>query len=48
MDVEDAPGIMQMELIDMQCNSDLEEKYTNVGLSDFYSKYIEKEKFPAI
>jgi hypothetical protein len=48
MDVEDATWIKQMELIDMQCNSDLEEKYKNVGLLDFYSKYIEKEKFPAI
>jgi hypothetical protein len=37
-----------MELNDIQCSSVLEEKYKNVGLLDFYSKYIEKEKFPAI
>jgi hypothetical protein len=39
---------MQMELTDMQCNSDLEEKYKNVWLWDLYLAYIEKEKFPAI
>jgi hypothetical protein len=48
MDVEDALGIMQIELNDMRCNSGLEEKYKNVGLLDLYSKYIEKVKFPAI
>jgi hypothetical protein len=47
MDVEDAPGIMQMELIDMQSNSDLEEEYKNVYFW-ISIKYNEKEKFPAI
>jgi hypothetical protein len=48
MDVEDAHGIMPIKLNDTQYNTDLEEKYKNVGLLDFYSKYIEKETFPAI
>jgi hypothetical protein len=48
MDVEDAIGILQMELNDMQCNSGLEETYENVELLDFYSRYIKKGKFPAI
>jgi hypothetical protein len=48
MDVEDALGIMQIELIDMQCNSDLEEKYENVALFHFYSKHIENGEFSAV
>jgi hypothetical protein len=48
MDVQDAPWIMPIKLNDTQYNTELEEKYKNVGLLDFYSKYIEKEKFPAI
>jgi hypothetical protein len=48
MDIEDAPGTMQMELTDMWCNSNLEDKYKNVLLLGSCSKYNEKEKFPAI
>ena len=44
---EDAPQSMQMEPIDMQCNSKLQEKF-NLGLFDFYSKYINEDLFPNI
>ena len=39
---------MQMELIELQCNGVLKEKFNNVDLLEFYSKYVEKNKFPAI
>lgn len=43
--VSDAPGTMQMELTDLQCNSELKEKY-DLGLLEFYSKYVDKDNFP--
>jgi hypothetical protein len=45
MDVEDALGIMQIELIDMQCNSDLEEKYENVALFISTPNTLKSESF---
>lgn len=36
---------MQMELIDLQNNTLLNEKYNNCELSVFYSKYMENEKY---
>lgn len=45
--VKDVPGNLQIELINLQCNSELKEKY-NLGLFNFYSKYIDKNKFPSI
>jgi hypothetical protein len=35
MDLENAPGVMQMELIGMQCDSELEKKYKDVALPGF-------------
>ncbi|KAK9871816.1 hypothetical protein WA026_014272 [Henosepilachna vigintioctopunctata] len=32
---------IQMELIDFQCNSDLQETFKNFGLLEFYSLYVE-------
>jgi hypothetical protein len=37
-----------MEIIDLQCNSGVKETYNNAGLSDFYSKYIDKNTLPAV
>lgn len=47
-DVEKAPSKMQMELTELQCNTDLEEKLGNTELLEFYLKYIVEEKFPVI
>ncbi|KAF0708047.1 general transcription factor II-I repeat domain-containing protein 2-like, partial [Aphis craccivora] len=44
--VEDVPEIMQMDIIDLQNNKVLKEKYNNVELSIFYSKYINTETYP--
>lgn len=43
--VSDAPGNMQMELTDLQCNSELKENY-DLGLLELYSKYVDKDDFP--
>lgn len=48
VNVEDYSGNIQMELIDFQCNSDLQEKFKNFGLLEFYSLYVEGDRFPAI
>lgn len=45
--VEDAPEEVQMELIELQCNSTLKDKF-NLGLIEFYSKYIPISDFPKI
>jgi len=39
---------MQMEIIYVQCNGGLKEKYSNVGLFDLYSKYIDTNTFAAM
>jgi hypothetical protein len=44
---DNVPGNIQMEITDLQSNSGLKEKY-NVRLFDFYSKYTDKNSFPAI
>lgn len=45
--VEDVPEEVQMELIELQCNSTLKDKF-NLGLLEFYSKYILISDFPKI
>ncbi|CAI6366273.1 unnamed protein product [Macrosiphum euphorbiae] len=44
--VEDVPENMQIEIIDLQNNKVLKEKYNYVELSIFYSKYINTETYP--
>jgi len=46
LSIEDVPENMQMEIIDLQNNKILKEKYNNVELSIFYSKYIDTETYP--
>lgn len=45
--IEDVPEEIQLELIELQCNSTLKHKF-NVGLLEFYSKYIPISDFPKI
>lgn len=45
--VEDAPEEIQMELIELQCNSILKEKF-DLGLLEFYSKYVSITDFPKL
>ena len=37
-----------MECIDMQCDSNLKDKFEQVSLLDFYKTYVSKEKYPGI
>ena len=39
---------LQMECIDMQCDSLLKEKFGQVSLLDFYRSYVPKDKYPGI
>lgn len=48
VNVETAPESLQMELIELQCNGDLERKYRDVSLIQFYKLYISQEAFPTI
>jgi hypothetical protein len=46
-DVENAPKNLQMELINLQCDTNLTQKFFETDLQDFYS-YLRIEKFPAL
>jgi hypothetical protein len=46
-DVENAPENLQMELINLQCDTNLAQKLSETDLQDFYS-YLPKEKFPVL
>ena len=41
------PESMQMELIELQCNSELERKFCEVPLIQFYKLYISHESYPS-
>ena len=42
----DMPGSVQMELLELQNNSSLREKFFNVPLLTFYKDYISEDAFP--
>jgi hypothetical protein len=46
-DIEKAPENLQMELINLQCNINLNLKFSETKLQDFYS-YLPKEIFPLL
>ena len=43
--IEEVPENLQMECIDLQCSSDLREKFKDFPLLEFYKKYVSKEKY---
>ncbi|XP_076806255.1 general transcription factor II-I repeat domain-containing protein 2-like [Clavelina lepadiformis] len=45
-DVDRAPAEIQLELIDLQQQSDLKEKYLEKKLGDFYRKHLTQDDFP--
>jgi hypothetical protein len=46
-DIEKAPENLQMELINLQCDTNLNQKFSETKLQDFYS-YLPKEIFPLL
>jgi 17beta-estradiol 17-dehydrogenase/3beta-hydroxysteroid 3-dehydrogenase/mitotic-spindle organizing protein 1 len=46
-DTEKAPENLQMELINLQCDTNLNQKFFETKLQHFYS-YLPKEKFPLL
>ena len=47
MKIEEVPENLQMEYIDLQCSSDLREKFKDFPLLEFY-KNVSKEKYQRI
>ncbi|XP_066239740.1 general transcription factor II-I repeat domain-containing protein 2-like [Saccopteryx leptura] len=47
VDVQSVPEEVQMELLDLQCDTILKQKYADVGVPDFY-KSVPREKFPIL
>ena len=46
VDLEQTTVIYQMELAELQCNSNLKEKFINTSLLEFYRLYLSKTMFP--
>jgi 17beta-estradiol 17-dehydrogenase/3beta-hydroxysteroid 3-dehydrogenase/mitotic-spindle organizing protein 1 len=46
-DIEKAPENLQMELTNLHCNTNLNQKFPGTKLQDFYS-YLPKEQFPLL
>ena len=47
-DVAKAPADIQMEIINLQANTDLKAKYKDMNLGDFYRMHIDQDKFPLL
>ncbi|XP_017794537.1 PREDICTED: general transcription factor II-I repeat domain-containing protein 2B-like [Habropoda laboriosa] len=47
VDVNLLPGRLQMEHCEMCCDTQLKEKFHQVGLGEFYKTYLHKDKYPA-
>jgi len=47
VDVESVSEEIQMELVELQCDSILKQKYNDVGVPEFYS-YLSRERFPSL
>ena len=47
-DIEDAPALLQMELIELQEDLNLKAKFQDVELGTFYSKHLPKDKYPNV
>jgi len=47
VDVESVPVELQMELVELQCDTILKQKYTEIGIPDFYT-YLSRTHFPKL
>lgn len=48
VDAEQAPDNIQMELIELQCDTELREKFDRHDLLEFYAKFVPEERFPEL
>jgi hypothetical protein len=48
VDIDLLPTCLQLEFAELQCDSTLKDKFLNVPILDFYSKYLSKETYPTI
>lgn len=48
IDVDTVPEDFQMEVIDMQNNTDLKNVFFSVNIENFYKSYVSPEKFPLL
>ena len=46
VDVNKSPAELQMELIDLQCNKELQHIFEKRSKVEFFQKFITEEKFP--
>ena len=44
--IEQAPEILQLELIDLQASSELKHQFRRIDKLQFYGEYADDEKFP--
>lgn len=47
MEIDNVTDDLQMELVELQCDTILKQKYADVGIPDFY-QYISEERFPKL
>jgi len=47
VDAESVPVELQMEVVDFQCDTILKQKYTEIGIPDFY-KFLSRAHFPKL
>ena len=45
VDAESVPVELQMEVVNLQCDSIVKQKYTEIGIPDFY-KFLSRAHFP--
>ena len=48
VEVDDAPKIVRMELIELQCSVSLKAAFKEVPLIEFYRTYLPMEQFPEL
>ena len=47
VDAESVPVELQMEVVNLQCDSIVKQKYTEIGIPDFY-KFLSRAHFPKL
>ena len=48
VEAADVPHLLQLEMIQLQNNSELKARYNNIPLLEFYKNYIRDDEFPTL